>query len=109
MLNDWHDNQAADTHYIDFNLANVETTDLMLTKAEAQLDSILTWRDFKSLDGLDRQYEKISVIFDPAFEAVAEKLCTINGWQKKESKMENKIIGNKVDLSGDINTHLSFN
>jgi len=40
---------------------------------------------------------------------VAEKLCTINGWQKKEGKIENKIISNKVDLSGDINAQLSFN
>lgn len=47
-------------------------------------------------------------MFDPAFEAVAEKLCTINGWQKKDAKIENKIIINKVDLSGDINAQYSF-
>lgn len=45
------------------------------------------------------------MVFDPAFEAVAEKLCTINGWEKKDAKIENKIIGNKVDLSGDINAN----
>ena len=47
-------------------------------------------------------------MFDTAFEAVAEKLCTINGWQKKDGKIENKIIGTKADLSGDMNAHCSF-
>ena len=65
------------------------------------MDSILTWRDFKSLEGLDEQYTKIKVVFDPALTDVAEKLCTIHGWQKKDAKIENKIIGNKVDFSGD--------
>lgn len=79
--------------------------DLIMTKAEAQLDSILKWRDFKSLEGLDDQYSKIRVDFDPAFEAVAEKLCTINGWQKKDvGKLDPKnILVNKADLSGDMN------
>ncbi len=45
------------------------------------------------------------MVFDEAFGAVAEKLCTINGWQKKDAKIENKIISNKVDLSGDINAN----
>lgn len=50
------------------------------------------------------------MIFDPAFEAVAEKLTTIVGWEKRVGKIENKIISNKADLSGDINTgQLSFN
>jgi len=57
------------------------------------------------LEGLDEQYSKIQVVFDPAFEAIAEKLCTINGWLKEDTvKMENKIIVNKVDLSVDINS-----
>ena len=80
MLDDNKDKQQADKHYIDFHLANTDTIDLVLTKAEAQMDSILNWREFKDLDGLDEQYSKIQVVFDPAFEAVAEKLCTINGW-----------------------------
>ena len=50
------------------------------------------------------------MVFDPAFETVAEQLCTIIGWEKKVGKIENKIIVNKVDLSGDINpAQLSFN
>ena len=110
IINDFQTRQANDKHYIDFKLTNMETIDLILTKAEAQLDSILTWRDFKSLEGLDKQYSKIQVIFDPAFEAVAEKLTTIVGWEKRVGKIENKIISNKADLSGDINTgQLSFN
>ena len=44
------------------------------------MDSILNWREFKTLDGLEKQYDKIQVVFDPAFEDVAEKLCTINSW-----------------------------
>ena len=69
------------------------------------MDGILSWREFKSLEGLDKQYEKIKVIFDPAFEALTEKLCTIHGWEKKAEKIEHKIIGTKVDLSGDIHAH----
>lgn len=105
MLDDFESEQEINKHFIDYNLANTETIDLVLTKAEAQMDSIINWREFKSLEGLDAQYDKIQVVFDPAFEAVAEKLCTINGWEKKDSKIENKIIGNKVDLSGDINAN----
>ena len=105
MIDDFNNKQAFDKHWIDFKLANTETIDLLLTKAEAQLDSILNWREFKSLEGLDKQYSKIQVVFDPAFEAVAEKLCTINGWQKKDGKIENKIIVSKQDLSGDINAN----
>ena len=62
------------------------------------MDSILSWREFKSLDGLEEQYSKIQVVFDPAFEDVAEKLCTINSWQTKN----NKIIVSKADLSGEF-------
>ena len=80
MINDYNAKQALDKHYIDFKLTNTESIDLILTKAEAQMDSILNWREFKSLDGLEKQYDKIQVVFDPAFEDVAEKLCTINSW-----------------------------
>ncbi len=80
LMEDFEANQALDKHYVDFKLANTETIDLLLTKAEAQMDSILNWREFKSLEGLDKQYSKVQVVFDPAFEAVAEKLCTIIGW-----------------------------
>lgn len=66
-------------------------------------------REFTSLAGLDAKYSKIDVQFDKAFVAVAEKLLTINGWQKKDGKIENKIIGSKADLSGDIQAQLSFN
>ena len=69
------------------------------------MDGILNWREFKSLEGLDKQYDKINVVFDPAFEALTEKLCTINGWERKAEKIEHKIIGTKVDLSGDMNAH----
>ena len=72
------------------------------------MEGILNWRDFKSLEGLDQQYEKINVIFDPAFGTLTEKLCTINGWDKRADKIEHKIIGTKVDLSGDMNAHCSF-
>lgn len=47
MLNDFSEKQSYDKHHIDFKLANVEAIDLVLTKAEAQLDSILKWREFK--------------------------------------------------------------
>ena len=59
MINDYNTKQALDKHYIDFKLTNTETIDLILTKAEAQMDSILNWREFKSLDGLEKQYDKI--------------------------------------------------
>ena len=59
MINDYNAKQALDKHYIDFKLTNTESIDLILTKAEAQMDSILNWREFKSLDGLDKQYDKI--------------------------------------------------
>ena len=108
LLDDFNGKQALDKHWIDFKLANADTIDLILTKAEAQMDTILSWREFKSLEGLDKQYEMINVIFDPAFEALTEKLCTINGWEKKAVKIEHKIIGTKVDLSGDMNAHCSF-
>ena len=35
MINDYNAEQAKDKHYIDFKLANTETIDLILTKAEA--------------------------------------------------------------------------
>ena len=35
MISDFKEKQANDKHYIDFELANVETIDLTLTKAEA--------------------------------------------------------------------------
>ena len=35
MINDFNAKQAIDKHYIDFKLANTETIDLILTKAEA--------------------------------------------------------------------------
>ena len=53
MLDDFNGKQALDKHWIDFQLANADTVDLILTKAEAQMDGILTWREFKSLEGLD--------------------------------------------------------
>ena len=59
MLDDNNSQQLVDKHHIDFELANTETIDLILTKAEAQMDSILNWREFKELDGLDLQYSKI--------------------------------------------------
>jgi len=59
MLNDFTSKSAYDKHHIDFKLANVEEIDLVLTKAEAQLDSILKWREFKQLEGLDNHYNKI--------------------------------------------------
>ena len=105
ILDDFNGKQALDKHWIDFQLASSDTIDLILTKAEAQMDGILSWREFKSLEGLDKQYEKIKVVFDPAFEALTEKLCTIHGWEKKAEKIEHKIIGTKVDLSGDIHAH----
>ena len=53
MLGDWEDKQAIDKHHVDYKLASEATMDLLMTKAEAQLDSILKWREFKSLEGLD--------------------------------------------------------
>lgn len=53
MLGDWVDKQAIDKHHVDYKLASETTMDLLMTKAEAQLDSILKWREFKSLEGLD--------------------------------------------------------
>ena len=53
MVDDFNGKQALDKHWIDYNLCNAETIDLILTKAEAQMESILNWREFKSLEGLD--------------------------------------------------------
>lgn len=35
IINDFQTRQANDKHYIDFKLTNMETIDLILTKAEA--------------------------------------------------------------------------
>lgn len=59
MLDDFESEQEINKHFIDYNLTNTETIDLVLTKAEAQMDSIINWREFKSLEGLDAQYDKI--------------------------------------------------
>jgi len=53
MLDDFESEQEINKHFIDYNLANTETIDLVLTKAEAQMDSIINWREFKALEGLD--------------------------------------------------------
>lgn len=106
IIDDFNGKQNLDKHWIDFQLCNTETIDLILTKAEAQLEGILSWREFKQLEGLDEKYEKIGVIFDSGFEEVAGKLCTINGWQKRDGKIENKII--VKDLSGDMKANYSF-
>lgn len=54
LLDDFKAKQALDKHWVDFKLANADTIDLILTQAEAQMDGILNWREFKSLDGLDK-------------------------------------------------------
>ena len=54
ILDDFNGKQALDKHWIDFQLASSDTIDLILTKAEAQMDGILSWREFKSLEGLDK-------------------------------------------------------
>ena len=56
MIDDFNGKQALDKHWIDFKLCNTEVIDLILTKAEAQLDNILNWREFKQLEGLDEKY-----------------------------------------------------
>ena len=56
--------RALNKHFIEFELTDPETLDLLLTRAEGMLESILNIREFSQLKDLEKSYSKIKVDFD---------------------------------------------
>ena len=60
-------------------MTDPDTLDLILSRAEGLLESILNLREFDQLKDLESMYNNISVNFDPDFETKAMNLVDVEG------------------------------
>lgn len=65
-------------------MTDPETLDLILSRAEGLLESILNLREFDHLKDLEEKYSKITVNFAPDFESKAMQLVDVEGVMPKK-------------------------
>ena len=90
--------RALNKHFIEYDLTDPETLDLLLTRAEGMLESILNIREFSQLKDPEKSYSKIKVEFDADFEAKVSKLIDIEGVVSKKKERERSLSNKRQQI-----------
>jgi len=107
LLEGYEEKAKHNSRHVDYELLNAEEIDLRLTRGEAMIESINKDKDYKTVSGLDAQYNKIKIVFEQNFDSRVANLCRIIGHQQPDKSSSQLSVSGSVELTNP-ETLLSF-